>query len=216
MVANETLITGTNIKQGWLYAFDLNTFEQTAKSSHMLPEAITCMCVGDDPSTLIVGMNEAKIASVRAGRGFLEVLGSFSLAHSVKTFHSITKSTRGDYALGTTTGICFVKWMPVEKRFDVVRQVPTSSQGPALTLLSNRQTLSLCEAGDDIFVTSDYNQAGYYVVNRATKEVKKLEDKIVDNRGCFDIAPLPNFHLTDFPFVLMKARKGVILANVTT
>lgn len=54
------------------------------------------------------------------------------------------------------------------------------------------------------------------MVNRATKEVQKLEDKITDNRGCFDIAPLPNFHLTDFPFVLMKARKGIILANVNT
>ena len=54
------------------------------------------------------------------------------------------------------------------------------------------------------------------MVNRASKEVKKLEDRIVDNRGCFDIAPLPNFHLTDFPFVLVKAKKGVVLANVAT
>ena len=139
VVANETLIAGTNIKQGWLYAFDLDTFEQTAKSSNALQEAVTCMCVGDDPSTLIVGMNEAKIASVRAGRNYLEVLGTFNLARdNVKTFHSITKCTRGDYALGTTSGICFVKWMPVDKRFEVIRQVPTSSSGPALTLLNNR------------------------------------------------------------------------------
>lgn len=87
----------------------------------MLPEAVTCMCVGDDPSTLIVGMTEAKIASVRAGHNFLEILGTYSLSSSVKTFHSIKKSSRGDYVLGTTGGICFAKWMPVEKRFDVVR-----------------------------------------------------------------------------------------------
>ena len=39
---------------------------------------------------------------------------------------------------------------------------------------------------------------------------------ISDNRGCFDIQPLPNFHITDFPFVLVKGRKGVVLANLST
>ena len=28
--------------------------------------------------------------------------------------------------------------------------------------------------------------------------------------------PLPNFHEQDFPFVLMKGRKGIVLANLTT
>ena len=27
---------------------------------------------------------------------------------------------------------------------------------------------------------------------------------------------MPNFHLTDFPFVLFKGRKGVVLANLQT
>ena len=67
-----------------------------------------------------------------------------------------------------------------------------------------------------MFVTSDYNQPGYYIVNRATKDIKKLEEVISDNRGCFDIQPLPNFHLTDAPFVLFKARKGVVLCNIST
>ena len=76
--------------------------------------------------------------------------------------------------------------------------------------------MACCETDEDFVVTADYNQAGYYLCNRATKEVRKLDDKIVDNRGCFDIVPLPNFHMTEFPFVLMKARKGVILANINT
>ena len=80
IVANETLIVGTSIKQGWLQAYDLETFEQTAKSSAMLVEAVTCMCEGEDPGTVIVGMSGSNIAAVRAGRNFLEVLGTFSLA----------------------------------------------------------------------------------------------------------------------------------------
>ena len=36
-------------------------------------------------------------------------------------------------------------------------------------------------------MTCDYNQPGYYVVNRATKDIKKLEEVISDNRGCYDI-----------------------------
>ena len=54
------------------------------------------------------------------------------------------------------------------------------------------------------------------MINRATKDIKKLEDVISDNRGCFDITPLPNFHITDLPFVLVKARKGVVLLNLNT
>lgn len=79
------------------------------------------MCIGEDPSTLVVGMNDSRIACVRAGRNFLEVLGTFSVSHAVKTFHSIQKTSRGDFMLGSMHGICFVKWLPVEKRFDVVR-----------------------------------------------------------------------------------------------
>lgn len=73
----------------------------------MLPEAVTCMCIGEDPSSIIVGMNNAKIATVKAGQAFLTILATFSLAHSVKTFHSIKRSSRGDYILGTLSGICF-------------------------------------------------------------------------------------------------------------
>lgn len=88
--------------------------------------------------------------------------------------------------------------------------------GPPLSLLTNRQTICCCETADDVLVASDYNQSGYYIVNRATKDVKKLEDVVGDNRGCFDILPLPNFHETDFPFVLMKGRKALVLANLST
>jgi len=107
----------------------------------MLAEAVTCMCVGQDSKSIIVGMNESKIAMVNAGRSHLEVLGTISLATSVKTFYSISKTGRGDYAIGTSTGICFVKWLPYEKKFEVIRSTPTSTSGPPLSLLNNRQTL---------------------------------------------------------------------------
>ena len=82
--------------------------------------------------------------------------------------------------------------------------------------MPNRQTMCAWEVAEDQIVTSDYNQSGYYLINRATKDIKKLEDVISDNRGCFDITPLPNFHITDLPFVLVKARKGVVLLNLVT
>ena len=161
-------------------------------------------------------MNNSNIAAIKAGRSFLEVLATVSLATHVKTFHSISKTSRNDFIIGTTQGVSFVKWVKLEKKFEVIRQIPTSNAGPALTFMGNRQTLQCCEVTDDHILTSDYNQPGYYLINRATKDIKKLEEVISDNRGCFDIKPLPNFHLTDFPFVLVKARKGVVLLNLAT
>ena len=79
------------------------------------------MCTGEDSGTIIVGMQNSYIAAIRAGHAFLEVLGQFSLASTLKTFHSICRTTRGDFALGTTSGICFVKWYPMERKFDVIR-----------------------------------------------------------------------------------------------
>jgi hypothetical protein len=74
LVANETLVVGTNIKFGSILAFDITTFEQTAKSSVMMGEAVTCMCQGETPSTIIVGMKDSKIAAINAGRAYLEVV----------------------------------------------------------------------------------------------------------------------------------------------
>ena len=47
----------------------------------MLAEAVTCMCHGEELGTLLVGMNTAKIAFVRAGKAFLEVVGTYSIAN---------------------------------------------------------------------------------------------------------------------------------------
>lgn len=135
LVANDTLVIGTNIKNGWLQSFDIQTFEKTAQSSAMLAEAVTCMCLGEESSTLIVGMNDSKVACIKAGRNFLEVLGSFNLGPSMKTFHSIQKTSRGDFAVGTVAGVCFIRWMSLERKFEIIRQTPTSTSGPPLTLL---------------------------------------------------------------------------------
>ena len=187
LVANETIVMGTSIKAGWLTSFDLVTFEQTAKSSTFLPEAVTCMCTGEDAGTIVVGMNDSRIACIRAGRAYLEVLTSVSIANAVKTFHSISRTSRGDFMLGTTYGVCFVKWYSQERKFEVVRQTPTTTSGPPLSLLNSRLTLASYELSDDMVMTSDYNQPGYYLVNRATKDIKKIEEVISDNRGCYDI-----------------------------
>jgi len=80
LIANETLVLGSNIKFGFLQAFDLSTFELTCKSSAMLMEGVTCMCQGENSSTLIVGMKDSKVAAIKAGRAYLEVVASVSLA----------------------------------------------------------------------------------------------------------------------------------------
>lgn len=54
------------------------------------------------------------------------------------------------------------------------------------------------------------------MVNRATKEIRNLEEAIRDSRGCFDLDPLPNFSLKEFPYCLAKGRKGVSLLNIAT
>ena len=69
----------------------------------------------------------------------------------------------------------------------MVRQTPTTTSGPPLSLLNSRITLASYELADDMVMTSDYNQPGYYLVNRATKDIKKVEEVISDNRGCYDI-----------------------------
>ena len=103
-----------------------------------MSQAVTCMCTGEDSGTIIVGMQNSYIAAIRAGRAFLEVLGQYNLASTIKTFHSICKTSRGDFAVGSMSGISFVKWNAMERKFDVVRQTPTSTQGPPLALLNNR------------------------------------------------------------------------------
>ena len=45
----------------------------------------------------------------------------------------------------------------MERNFDVIKQTPTSTTGPPLALLNNRQTLSCREVAEDLFMTSDYN-----------------------------------------------------------
>ena len=69
---------------------------------------------------------------------------------------------------------------------------------------------------DDHVLAVDYNQPGYYLINRATKDIRKLEEALTDNRGCFDLVPLPNFNLQDFPFVLAKGINGITLLNLGT
>ena len=59
------------------------------------------MCQGEDAGTLIVGMNNSYIAAIKTGRSFLEVLATVSLASHVKTFHSISKTSRNDFMIGT-------------------------------------------------------------------------------------------------------------------
>ena len=37
LIANDCLVVGTSIKQGFITAYNLQTFQQSAKSSSMLP-----------------------------------------------------------------------------------------------------------------------------------------------------------------------------------
>lgn len=151
----------------------------------------------------------------RVGRSSIDVLGTFNLSHKIKTVQSIAKTLRNDYVLGTQAGVCFGRWLPQEKQFEVIGVTPGTTSSP-LTFLAGRQTVKVEALEDDYVLAADYNQPGYYLINRATKDIRKLEEAITDNRGCFDLVPLPNFSLQDFPFCLAKGINGITLLNLAT
>jgi hypothetical protein len=94
--------------------------------------------------------------------------------------------------------------------------VTAGSTSAPLTFLPGRPTTKVEALLDDHVLAVDYNQPGYYLINRATKDIRKLEEALTDNRGCFDLVPLPNFNLQDFPFVLAKGINGISLLNLGT
>ena len=57
---------------------------------------------------------------------------------------------------------------------------------------------------------------GYFTVQRATREVRHIEDAFSSNRGCFDIQVVPNFDMQTLPFVVCKGRKGIAILNLNT
>ena len=63
-------------------------------------------------------------------------------------------------------------------------------------------------------MAADYDASGYCLIDRKTRELHRIDEATVDNRGCFDIRAVPNFSEADFPFVLTKARKAVSLLNI--
>jgi len=72
------------------------------------------------------------------------------------------------------------------------------------------------EIKNDVLLTCDYNQSGYFLIDRSTKEAMKLEEATGDNRGCFDLQMLPTFDMQSSPFVFAKARKAISLLNLKT
>jgi hypothetical protein len=65
-----------------------------------------------------------------------------------------------------------------------------------------------------LILTADYNVAGYFLINRASREIRHIQDEMVDNRGCFDIQVLPNFDIDLLPFAVCKGRKGISIINL--
>jgi hypothetical protein len=55
---------------------------------------------------------------------------------------------------------------------------------------------------------------GYFLVNRATRDIRHITDAVSSNRGCFDIQPIPNFDMRALPFVICKGRKGLTVLNL--
>ena len=143
------------------------------------------------------------------------MLGTFNLSHKIKTVRSIARTLRNDFVLGTQGGVCFGRWVPGNKQFEVVGVTAGTASAP-LAFLAGRQASKAEALQDDYVLAADYNQPGYYLINRATKDIRKLEEAITDNRGCYDLVPLPNFNLQDFPFVLSKGINGISLLNLAT
>ena len=136
IVACDQLILGCNLKGYQLHMYDTTTMELLGKSTNLV-EPITCMCVGAEPSTIMVGMANARVAACKVGRSSIDVLGTFNLSHKIKTVQSMARTLRNDYVLGTHAGVCFGRWLPQEKLFEVVGTTPGSTSSP-LTFLAGR------------------------------------------------------------------------------
>ena len=136
IVACDQLIFGCNLKNYQLHMYDTTTMDLIGKST-TLPECVTCMCVGDPPGTIMVGMQNGRLAACKVGRSSIDVLATFNLSHKLKTVRSIAKTLRNDYVLGTTSGVCFARWLPVEKQFEIIGVTAGSTSAP-LTFLSGR------------------------------------------------------------------------------
>lgn len=72
------------------------------------------------------------------------------------------------------------------------------------------------ELNEAFIISCDYNNSGYFLINRSTRQVKNLNDPTSDNRGCYDIKLIPNFDFDECPFVIAKGRKSLSLLNVKT
>lgn len=55
IVACDQLVFGCNLKNYQLYMYDTTTMDLLGKSTS-LSDCITCMCVGEPPGTIMVGM----------------------------------------------------------------------------------------------------------------------------------------------------------------
>ena len=121
---------------------------------------------------------------------------------------------QNEYMLGTREGLKFVVYDPNEKEFSSVYQ--DIEQKTPLCFLAGRQTLQAKEVERDLILTADYNVAGYFLINRGTREIRHITDRMTDNRGCFDIAVLPHFDLDAYPFAICKGRKGISIVNLKT
>ena len=63
---------------------------------------------------------------------------------------------RNDYVLGTQAGVCFGRYNPLEKLFEIIGVTAGSTSAP-LTFLSGRPTTKVVALLDDHVLAVDYN-----------------------------------------------------------
>jgi hypothetical protein len=76
-----------------------------------------------------------------------------------------------EYVLGSKDGLRFITFRHTSNSYKPVLDIET--QQP-LILLSGRQTLQVKEIAPDLLLTADYNMPGYFLVNRASREIRHI------------------------------------------
>ena len=64
----------------------------------------------DQPGVIVIGMENAQVARAKIGGNFVEVMQTYLLRVPLQTVYSIKKTSRGDFVLGTNSGIHFIRW----------------------------------------------------------------------------------------------------------
>jgi hypothetical protein len=132
--------------------------------------------------------------------------------HEVKVVDSniskVIRTTRNDFALGTSKGVYFFK---VYEDFTVE---PVTS----IPCLPGRDITELSEYAIDQFVVAAWHSNDLILVDRKapSDDSQSLREPLWCNNLCTDLVPLPGYNPENFPFYLSKSLRSIKLINFKT